>query len=355
MSNSAKRNQTLKICGIAKLKSDIILLSDIRLSNRNLVSSANDMKTLFINNPYEKYDFYYNSSRNKRGVGVLLKTNKNFTVIDQVCSEDENILLLRVNLPGSDPHNQTEVIIVSVYGPNTNDPVFFRNLLEMLEDVRHLPIIVGGDWNATYCTENLNDNIDCLNMSRLPNASHSKKIAKICENFNLTDPFRFLYPDKIEFSYVPRAAGSINKSRIDFFIISDMLIDILTECEISTSLQNNLFDHKAVSVAFNNNRVKKEKINYKISNSDLNDDLLQILVHATIAETYLLSATDNIIAGQQKQVLLNTCGTVKNLIRECSPPINSILGLDPDPVPRQQRAKNNTFTGFAFLSKSTGI
>jgi hypothetical protein len=121
-----------------------------------------------------------------------------------------------------------------------------------------------------------------------------------------------------------------------------MLLDNLTECEIYTSLQNNLFDHKAVSVTFNSNRVKKEKINYKISNSDLNDDLLRILVHATIAETYLLSATDNIIAGQQKQVLLNTCGTVKNLIRECGPPINSILGMDPDPVLIDNRERKKT-------------
>jgi hypothetical protein len=47
MSNTAKWNQTLKICGISKLKSDIIFLSDIRISNKNLVSSADDIKKLF--------------------------------------------------------------------------------------------------------------------------------------------------------------------------------------------------------------------------------------------------------------------------------------------------------------------
>jgi hypothetical protein len=124
MSNSAKWNQTLKICGITKLKSDIIFLSDIRLSNRNLVSSAMDIKKLFLNNPYKKYDFYYNSSKNKRGVGILLKTNKNIRVLAQFNSADENILLLHLGL------QDTEVIAISIYGPNTADPVFFESLTE---------------------------------------------------------------------------------------------------------------------------------------------------------------------------------------------------------------------------------
>jgi hypothetical protein len=46
MSNSAKWNQSIKIYGIAKLRTDIIFLSDIRLSNKN-VSFSRYLKTLF--------------------------------------------------------------------------------------------------------------------------------------------------------------------------------------------------------------------------------------------------------------------------------------------------------------------
>jgi hypothetical protein len=73
MSNSAKWNQTLKICGITKLKSEIILLSDTRISNKNMVSSEEDLKKHFLHNPYEKYNCSFNSTRNKRGVGILTK------------------------------------------------------------------------------------------------------------------------------------------------------------------------------------------------------------------------------------------------------------------------------------------
>jgi hypothetical protein len=119
MSNAAKWNQTLKICGITKLKSDVIFLSDIRLSNKNMVSSADDIKKLFLNNPYEKYDFYYNSSMNKRGVGILLKSKKKFSILDHQNSEDENAILLKTAVGNS------EVILIGIYGPNNNDPAFF--------------------------------------------------------------------------------------------------------------------------------------------------------------------------------------------------------------------------------------
>jgi hypothetical protein len=73
MSNSAKWNQSIKIYGITKLRSDIIMLSDIRLSSRNLISASQDITKMFWHNPYEKYDFYFNSTLNKRGVGILIK------------------------------------------------------------------------------------------------------------------------------------------------------------------------------------------------------------------------------------------------------------------------------------------
>jgi hypothetical protein len=94
MSNAAKWNQTLKICGITKLKSAVIFLSDIRISNKNLISSEEDIKKIFLNNPYEKYNCVFNSSKNKRGVGILIKQSVKYRIIEQIPSEDENILAL---------------------------------------------------------------------------------------------------------------------------------------------------------------------------------------------------------------------------------------------------------------------
>ena len=47
MSVSSKHNQLKKLYGITKLKSDVIMLSDIRMCNRNLVSASNDCSKVF--------------------------------------------------------------------------------------------------------------------------------------------------------------------------------------------------------------------------------------------------------------------------------------------------------------------
>jgi hypothetical protein len=96
----------------------------------------------------------------------------------------------------------------------------------------------------------------------------------------------FFYLDRKEYSYVPRYNLSQNKSRLDFFLVSDSLLDFTSDCLIHTALQNKLFDHKAVSLFFNKTR-KKLPERYAISKKELNNDLLVFLVHATVAETYI--------------------------------------------------------------------
>jgi hypothetical protein len=127
MSQSAKWNQTLKVCGITKLKSDIIFMSDIRLSNKNLVSLGDDIAKLFYNNPYGKYEFFHNSSLNKRGVGILIKSGLQIEIIEQRKTEDENLLLLRARILN------TEVMLMCIYGPNVGDQNFFTNIRELLQ------------------------------------------------------------------------------------------------------------------------------------------------------------------------------------------------------------------------------
>jgi hypothetical protein len=165
-------------------------------------------------------------------------------------------------------------------------------------------------------------------MARPPNVTHSRKLADLCENYGMSDPYRFLYPDSIDFSYQPRAVGNRNRSRLDFFIISEPLLDHLTECQIAKTLQNKLFDHKAVTIDFNKKKVLNTgtRCRPSISNKELNDDLLQYLVKISFAETYLIHSTDDIVNGVPKQNLIEMCGNIRNLIRECGPPLEYILG-----------------------------
>jgi exonuclease III len=145
----------------------------------------------------------------------------------------------------------TEVVLICIYGPNNNDLNFFNTLNDILNEFKNFPVIIGGDWNCTYSSEPIETNIDCLNMSRLPNVLHSKKLNELCLQYKVVDPYRIGNAEKLEYTFVPRSVNAKNKSRMDFFVISESLLENLSKCEIADSLQNKLFDHKAVRLIFN--------------------------------------------------------------------------------------------------------
>ena len=119
MSVTSKNNQTKKIYGITKLKSDIIFLSDIRLCNKNLMSASNGCSKIFRINPYSSYKLLFQSYRNKRGVGILIKNSLIFSELARESDPEDNFLLLRVTIQG------TTMIVGSIYGPNDPNPDFF--------------------------------------------------------------------------------------------------------------------------------------------------------------------------------------------------------------------------------------
>jgi exonuclease III len=152
----------LKIYGIAKLKSDLIFLSDVRLSNKNLVSAKHDIENMLRCNPYEKYSLITNSTKNKRGVAIMYKSCLDIQITDTSRSESENILVVRASLKGS------QVRLIAIYGPNNNDLNFFNELENFMQADPLMPTIIAGDWNCTISTDNINSNIDCLNMRNPP-------------------------------------------------------------------------------------------------------------------------------------------------------------------------------------------
>jgi hypothetical protein len=138
-------------------------------------------------------------------------------VVSSFSDQDENILGLKLDYDGY------LFWAVSNYGPNNNDNVFYDNLTHHLNVAgigtgtgTEVPLIIGGDWNATICTLNSPDNIDILNIPSPPSNFRSLRIDKISTRCQLTDPFRALWPDKRDFSYIPRS-GRNNRSRLDFF------------------------------------------------------------------------------------------------------------------------------------------
>ena len=217
---------------------------------------------------------HHNSTSNSRGVGILLSSKLDYEILNFFRDGSENILGLNVSFSGH------KILLVSIYGPNLGGNNFFQDLNTLLNLYPDSYKIIAGDWNLTYSTADTVDNIDIFRMAAPPSLIRSRSLAEICTTHHLSDPFRALHPDRRDYSYRPSNQRA-NRSRLDFFIVSDNLINMVSSCDISTEISNSLFDHHYVTLAFlSKNFKKKQSINPSV------------LIHPRVNEVIACAAVD---------------------------------------------------------------
>ena len=126
-----------KIEALTSTNSNIVFLSDLRLNNSECVE---DLKRIFLSGTGNQYDFFFNSTRNKRGTGILISKKLDFQIIDTFWDANENILGLHIVI------SNQNFLLISIYGPNNVDPVFFSDLRRCISINPDANIICGGDW-----------------------------------------------------------------------------------------------------------------------------------------------------------------------------------------------------------------
>jgi len=179
---------------------------------------------------------------------------------------EENFLALLLEDPTGN-----RFIICSIYGPNSYNPQFFNLLRTDIRQLGNYPVVIGGDCNCTPSTDPINVNINCFNMIDVPNARQSQLVAELCDELNLADPFRFLHPNKSEFSYVAKNAARPTRSRIDFFLISRTILTEVFYCEIDMTRLTKAFDHNVIYLDFKDRRTKKPTATLRIKPRILRD------------------------------------------------------------------------------------
>ena len=114
-------------------------------------------------------------------------------------------------------------------------------------------------------------------MADLPNIQHSHLLHSLTSKHNLTDLYRVFNPIRKDYTFIPKSKDQSNRSRIDFILVSEVLIQFAHECDILPSLQNNLFDHKAVYVNFFVKKSPGQRTT--IAASVLKDPMVDLLVN----------------------------------------------------------------------------
>jgi hypothetical protein len=230
-------------------------------------------------------------------------------VLAEERDEEDNILGLKIDIEGK------ELVICSIYGPNHHNPDFFTSLRTCLTRLGSSNTIIGGDWNCTGCSDPPDSNIDVLNMQNIPNARHSAVLKKLCNDFEMSDPFRVKFPNRRDFSFFSKDQTKNSRSRLDFFITSNNLVEKINKCFIRPCMQNKMFDNRAVMLCFKDPpKVIKQAT---VSREILTDPDLELYVGLSIADTYLIHT--NALGADVKNALALHIGNAKRDLRLAGP------------------------------------
>ena len=141
--------------------------------------------------------------------------------------------------------------IGSVYGPNIDENILVYDQLQKgVLEMGCEKIILGGDGKCMWECSPVDTNLDVLDMAAIPSKLRSEKLKKMCEKLKITDSYRVLYLNKLDYTYIPAALHHTNCSRLDFFCVSTAIIKNIPNCTIDNALASTVFDHKGILLDF---------------------------------------------------------------------------------------------------------
>ena len=172
----------------------------------------------------------HGSKTNSRGVAIIVKNNFEYSIKNTTTDNGGNLLL--VDLQMSD----FSLRIINIYTPNNDSPLFFEKVKKFLDDSGETYTIVCGDFNLV-----LDPNLDSNNYMSVNNPQ--SRSYKVLENSKLCDAFRLLNPTAKRFTW--RRRNPIKQARLDYFLISQTLADLITNCNIKPGYRS---DHSRVDL-----------------------------------------------------------------------------------------------------------
>jgi len=261
-----------KLISILNINADITVLNDIRLS---------DKKQLVVdfvrNTQLGNFDFYANSSKNARGVGLIINKKSNLEVSVLIEDSDENVLITSVK------KGESKFILGAIYGPRQNDDALFvENIMNMINPYKQYPFLLIGDFNLI--TSTVKPLIDVTGSDSIPNPRNSRKIETLIKGGELIDIFRNKNGNAIQFSYMGFNKASSQRSRIDLALCNPIFIKNVKNIK-HIILNKRIFDHKATILNLGDfSKSRATGANMSQLNTPLTKSITDISIYTTLAE-----------------------------------------------------------------------
>ena len=246
---------------LKETKASIVCLEDTHLIEDDL----NSVKQIWGN------CHLHGIKTNSRGIGILLNKDFEFDVLEIKKDKEGNMLSLLISI------DTMKINLITIYGPNNDDPNFFKDLQNNIDCTNAQYTIVCGDFNLV-----LDPKKDCIHYTNVNNPRARTEVLEMIKNKNLVDVYREINPDGKKFSW--RRRNPTKMARLDYFLVTHSMMDIIDACDIKPSYKS---DHSIIELKIKLSHFRYGKGFWKFNNSLLKQqDCLDLINNVIQAEKF---------------------------------------------------------------------
>ena len=214
----------------------------------------------------------HGNSTNSRGTAILFKNNFEYKILDEKRDGLGNWIKLDLKI-----ENKFNLRLINVYAPNSDSCSFIEEIDNLLQNNNMEHIIITGDLNIV-----LEPKLDSDNYVNINNPQNRTGFINLRNNYDLIDCFRYLYPDVMKYTW--RRTHPIKQARLDYFLVSNHMLDVVASCNILSSYRS---DHSPIELTLKLNDFTKGCGVWKFNSSLLEDNSYIDLITNSIKEEVL--------------------------------------------------------------------
>ena len=217
---------------LLKYKPDILMMQEIKTEDINFPYDD------FASMDYESHVF---GQKSYNGVAIISKNKLNNVRTDLIKDKLKQSRIISAEIE----YKKKIIQLINIYTPNGN-PVdtdkysykiyWLENLIKKLKSLskKNENIIIGGDFNIIPSAEDVHNPKNYEN-DALFRLEIRKKLRELI-NLGFHDAYRFIHPEKEGYTFWDYTSGAWQKNngmRIDHFLVSNSLINIVKDVKIN--------------------------------------------------------------------------------------------------------------------------
>ena len=199
---------------------------------------------------------FSHGSSNSKGVMIIFKKHFDFVITSINSDPNGRWIIMYLVVEAKN------IIIVNLYAPNTDDPVFFEGICDLIQrsEQPHDYICIVGDFNTV-----LNINKDRSgNQTSNYHRQALEAIQKLMDTLDLVDVWRHSNPNATRYTW----RRSRQASRIDYFLTSFSMLTLIKKTDIEERFRS---DHNLISLHLTINEYPRGPGYWKFNQTLLTD------------------------------------------------------------------------------------